>query len=154
MECVSSLFVLMLLIPLISNPNDSSFSGEIIINEQYEHSFEIDVSFSEFPNKLSSDISIENLDLESFKRKYISFNDYHIDLRDTFMKKKTTMIITDYLLYLNYCQFYFRYAHHNFSSSSGNFQIENNFCISHYLYLAKFIAKQPYQSKYYVCIKS
>ena len=154
MECVSSLCVLMLLILLISNPKDSSYSGEIIIIEQCEHSIKIDVSFSEFQNNLSNDISIDILDLENFNRKYISFYDYLIDSGDNFMKRKTTMITTDCLLYLNYSQFYFRYAHHNITSSSGNIQIENDFYFSHYLYLAKFITKQPYQSQYYVCVKS
>ena len=62
----------MLLILLISNPKDSSYGGDIIINEQYKHSIEINESHSEFQNKFSNDIPFEFLDLENINR-----NTYH-----------------------------------------------------------------------------
>ena len=110
---------------------------------------------SEFPNKIVNDILANTINIEAHTISNSSDNtlfEYELDGINFFMKRSNT--ITDCLLYVHFCQYYIEYVHYKNLSNSGNSQTENNLIISHYLYLAKCITRQPFQSEPYVCIKS
>ena len=104
--------------------------------------------------KNSSDILLtELLEFEHINRKEIAKFECDSNVINITIKGKSTMIFTDYFLYSHHCKSYFEYIH-NFSLNSENIQFESDFNVFHYLYLAKFTSKQPYQSDFYVCTKS
>ena len=121
---------------MISNTTYSPCGGDISGPEQYEHTIKLGRCLIKFLNKFSNNISIEIVNLENINRRYNTVLEYEVDIINSFMKRKTTMIITDSLLYIKYCQFYFKCTLHNKSRNLDNIQMENNLSISHYLYLA------------------
>ena len=78
----------MLLILLISNPKDSFYSGEIIINKQFEHSLEIDVSFSSY-HACHITIFSQN----TWLQEYVYY--YDIDIRNIYIFRKNTKTFPD-----------------------------------------------------------
>ena len=133
---------------------DLSYDIEISNYRHYELEIKSGRSLSEAQNKLSRVILlIDTVTSGNAKRKYMTTFECDSYITNIFIKQKNTMIFTDYLLYSHYCQFYFKY-NHNILRNSESIQVENDFNVFYYLYLAKLTSKQPYQSDCYVCVKS
>ena len=76
-----------------------------------------------------------------------------LNFTNIFIKSKSTIIFTDCLSYSYYSENYYEYTY-NFLKNYELSKSENIFNHSHYLYIAKSISKQPFQSECYVCVKS
>ena len=81
------------------------------------------------------------------------FLEYVVDIEYVFVERKSTMIITESILYLDCNQFYFRYDPHNILNIPESINMNNDFSIYQCLYLAKFVSKQPYETEYSASVK-
>ena len=115
-------------------------------------SSKLERKLSEFPNKIVNNILENYVNIDDTNSRDSALFEYELDTINFLMKRKNT--ITDCLSYIHFCQYYIEYKHYKILNNSGNTQVENNFNISHYLYLAKCITRQPFQSKTYVCVKA
>ena len=153
MQCVIYFIPITLLIVLISNPKDSSHGWDISGHELYEPIIKFCKCLSESSNKFPNNVSTEIENIENTNIRYNTYFDYSMDITSIVTKGKNTMIITDSLLYLNHYQYYFKCSYHIVTTNLENI-LMNNYNFSHYLYLGKFISKQPYQYECFVSSKS